>query len=531
MNADEHILRLSHIGLKSRELLPEQPGIYYVLDEKFIIWYVGQAKNLRSRWTGESHHRFYQLQKQRKKQFTIYYELVAESQLDAIERQRIEQYSPQLNGTKVKNKKLHPTETLLRETLVILAPYSFVLGVESPRKEDLKLIEDSIYWQDEWRVQKGVLPLHVVHIGINLRELYAKESVKDWLPVYRFLRTVFRKRSNYSDNWGCKGRASDEKLGIFYPRRLLVNGFAIEVYGVHEGTVEHIQGYKLTQLAGVDIRAVNEVSLAVLRDKWLLTRGGMYSPSDNQNTAYDEFRRRAMERLSPYKQDLVKLLFNEDLDTSKLQIFPPERKTKEESNTGLPVRLANLAAKKDYLKTLLTERRLDLNRYQVNKYLERIQTDESYIENNHDRRMSVYVKSFVYGDLRKPIYYSSNIQGQKGHTYQSQNLLDCPYKEVYLASTVDRAFWLLLETYLSDFVKVELNEEEGYVDKAYVSARKFLVPAMLTLTLNGKWKADIPFGSAYDMPYIQVTDIIKSHLQESAIPKIKFSFKSESTRT
>jgi len=57
MHADEYILQLSHLGLTSKELLPEQSGIYYVLDEKYIIWYIGKAKNLRSRWAGKSHHR------------------------------------------------------------------------------------------------------------------------------------------------------------------------------------------------------------------------------------------------------------------------------------------------------------------------------------------------------------------------------------------------------------------------------------------------------------------------------------------
>lgn len=95
MKAGEHILKLVHIDLKYRDLLPEKSGIYYVLDEQLIIWYIGQAKNLRSRWSGNNHHRLYQLQKQRKKQFTIYYELIPELQLHAMERQRIEQYNPQ----------------------------------------------------------------------------------------------------------------------------------------------------------------------------------------------------------------------------------------------------------------------------------------------------------------------------------------------------------------------------------------------------------------------------------------------------
>jgi len=546
MNADEYILQLCHLGLNSRELLPENSGIYYVLDEKLIIWYVGQAKNLRNRWAGESHHRFYQLQKERKKLFTIYYELVAQSQLDAMERQRIEQYNPQLNGTKVKNKKLRPTETLLRETLVSIAPYSFVLGVESPRQEDLKFIEDCVSWWNEWRVKKAVLPLTVIHICINLEEL--QESFKDWSSEIRFLKKVFRQRTNHPNNWVCKGSKRDEKnekLGVFYARRLLVNGFAIEVCSAMQGTVEYLEGYELTQLAEVNIRTVNEVSLAIAREKWELTRSGMYIPSRFHNTPYDQFCYRAMERLSPYKQDLVKLLFNEDIDTNKIQtlpqILPTEDKITEESNAGLPVRLANVAAKKEYIKALLRERGLDLNRYQVSQYLERIPIDENYIESNDDRRMIVYVKSFIYGDLRKTIpysnktygiiNYSSQIYGKKGYASQSQNLLDCPYQEVYLASTVDKAFWLLLETYLSDFVKVELNEEEGYIDKAFVSSRKFLVPALLTVTLNGKWKADIPFGAKDDMSWREVTDIIKSRLQDSRIPNLKFSLKSESTRT
>lgn len=529
MDTTEDILQLPHIGLNSRALLPEQSGIYYVLDETSIIWYIGQAQNLRSRWAGDSHHRLYQLQKQRKKQLTIYYEILAKSQLDAIERQRIENYNPQLNGTKVKKKNLHPTETLLRETLVILAPYSFVLGVESPRKEDIKFIQDCTDWRDNWRIQKAVLPLNVIHVGINLNELEA--AFQDGISAIPFLRKVFRKRSNYSNDWDCKGEKTFEKFGRLLLRRLLVNGFAIEIYEARQEAVEYIQCYELTQLAGVNIRTVNEASMAVLKNKCLLGFVGMYVHSDKENHPYQELCRRAIERISPYKEDLVKLIFNEELETSKLQILPTALKTKVESPTGLPVRLANLAAKKEYLKSLLTERGLDLRRYQINKYLERIPRDESYVESNHDRRMIVYVKSFIYGDLRQPIYYTEKIQGSQGLIHQLPNLLNCPYKEVYLTSTVDRALWLLLEPYLSDFAKVELKEEEGYINKVYVSVRKFLVPAMLTVTLNGKWKADIPFGPKDNMSCSEVANIIKSRLQDSGIPKLKFLFKSESTRT
>ena len=498
MNADEHILQLPHIGLKNRAILPELSGIYYVIDEKFIIWYIGKAKNLRTRWAGDSHHRLDQLQKQRKKLFTIYYELVPESLLDATEQQRIEQHSPQLNGTKVKVKKLRPTETLLRETLVTLAPYSFILGVESARKQDLKFIEDSMYRGDNWRIKKAVLPLTVIHICINITELWIGTNGNSGI---RFLNKIFRKRSNYSNNWNfaCK---DDSKYQFLQPRRLLVNGFVIEVYGIKPEAFELIQNYELIKLANVDMRAVDEDSLVMLKNKCLLSHVGVRLATENQDHPYEQLSRKAIERIYPYKQDLVKLLFNEEIALSKPQVLPTDTRTLRDSNTGLLVRLANIANKKKYLTALLTERGLDLNRYGVNKYLESIPKDDNYIDNIGDKRMTVFIKPFLW------------------------NL-----PEVYLAATVDRVFWLLLETYLSDFTKVKLNAEETYTSKAYVSTRSFIVPATLTVTLNGKCKAGIPFGSKDDMSYKTVVDIITSRLQGSGIPKLKFSFTLDSVRS
>jgi predicted GIY-YIG superfamily endonuclease len=513
-NTDEYIQRLHHVSLKSRGLLPEQSGIYYVLDKNFVIWYIGKAKNLRSRWVGESHHRFDQFKKQRKQQFVIYYEIVAESQLDAVEQQRIEQYNPQLNRTKVKTQKPRPAETLLRETLTLIAPYSFVLGVEPPRKQETKLIEDSVNWRDNWRVQKAVQPLKVIHICINLGEL--EEAIKDkkWLSICRLLRNVFRKRSNYSNNWECKGKASDEYLGIFYMRRFLANGFAIEVYVTRPEVVKVIQNYDLTQVAGVEIRTISETSLAEIKNKCQLMVVGMYMYSENQSQAYEQYCRRVIGRLSPYRQDMVKLLFNENLDTSKLQILPKENRITEENATGLPARLASLIAKKEYLKALLIERDIDLNRYQVNKYLESLPKDNNYVDSNHDKRMNVYVKSFINSDLRNLSPYHRT-----------------GYREVFLEATVDKIYFLLLEPYIEEFTKVELKEGEGYVKKIYVSARKFLVPAMLSVTLNGKWKAEIPFGPKYNMSYSEVISIIENRLQKSGIPKLRFSFNFESSRS
>lgn len=50
--------------------------------------------------------------------------------------------------------------------------------------------------------------------------------------------------------------------------------------------------------------------------------------NENQKYPNQEFCHRAIKRLSPYKEDLIKLLFNENIDITKLQIIPTESQTK-----------------------------------------------------------------------------------------------------------------------------------------------------------------------------------------------------------
>ncbi|MTJ53323.1 excinuclease ABC subunit C [Anabaena sp. UHCC 0253] len=524
MNKDEFISKLPNLPLKSREQLPEKSGIYYVIDDQSIIWYIGLAKNLRSRWAGKSHHRIYQLEKQRKKVFTIYYEFVHETQLDVIEQQRIEQYNPQLNGTIVKTKKLRPTETLLRETLVVIAPYSFILGVEPPRKDDLNFMAKCQSFSSDRRIQKSVLPLSVIHICINLEEV----KIDKLKVLFTFLRNVFKKRINYTSNWILNpANKQYEKYGTFLTRRLLVNGFAIEVSMIHREVLKKIQSYDcydLMQIAGIDIRVMNENTLNILKDTCKLNDAGICLYSDRDNSEYEIVCNQALKRLNPYKIDLVKLLFNEEINQKKFQTLPIESKPKLENNNNLSSRLVNLAAKKIYLQNLLTERGIDINSYQVNKYLERIPTDNNYVDNNSDRTMTIYVKPFLYGDLRKPGHYSQIIYGNKGLINQKNSLDHFPYEAVYLNVKVDKVLWLLLEEYLSDFIKVELNPDEGYIEKYYVSARTTLKPSKISVTLNGKWKTDIPFGTKDNMSYAEVVNIITERLNSSGISKLKFSF-------
>ncbi|WP_427157564.1 hypothetical protein ACQFX9_18590 [Aliinostoc sp. HNIBRCY26] len=525
MNADEYILKLPSLALNTRELLPETAGIYYVVDENGVVWYVGKAKNLRNRWLGKSHHRFYQLQKQRQRKFTIYYDLVNVSVLDSIEKREIDKCHPQLNGTEVNSKRLQPTETLLRKTLLTLAPYAFILGVEPPRKEDKQLIEYSKAFGDNWRINKSVVSLQVIHICINLPELI--ELIKDKKSTIQFLKKIFRKNVNYSSNWIDQSSKKYYRFSDFTLRRLLVNGFAIEIYLADQRVISLIQEYTMTQLAGIDIKAVTNVSLDGLKNKCLLSNIiGLHLKDDSyDNSVYTELKNISINRLNPYSQDLVRIVFKDKIDTTKLLTFPLDLKQIETPNLGLSIRLVNLTHKKQYLKSLLIERGLDLNKYEVNQYLENIPQDNNYYESNRSSNIIVYVKSFLYNDLQKCTYSPSQIYGQKLVTYQGKTTFNSLYQEVYLAVSVNKAFWLLFENYLLDFTKVTLNENEGYIKKHYISSKKTLKPVIVSVILNGQWKAAIPIGTKDNMSYYEVTEVIKNRLENSLIPKLKFTFR------
>ena len=135
MLADLEILNLPKVSLETKELLPEHSGIYYVVDENQVLWYIGKAKNIHKRWQGKAHHPIYQLKQLKHKNFSIYYDKLDSSLIDSREKQQIKRYSPHLNNSPVKSKKVRPTETLLRETIVKIFDFAVILGVEPPRRE------------------------------------------------------------------------------------------------------------------------------------------------------------------------------------------------------------------------------------------------------------------------------------------------------------------------------------------------------------------------------------------------------------
>ena len=257
MNADTYILQLPHVLLKSKELLPEDSGIYYVIDENKLIWYIGKAKNIKTRWSGKTHHRILQLGSQKGKVFHIYFEIISPDQLTKVEKARIEEYKPQLNGSKVKTKTIRPAETLLRETLNALSEYMMIIGIEPPRKDDPVYIEKCNKFGSNWSILKKVLPLPIIHLCIDKSSIY--NNTEDSRATELAINKAFSSRKAYTNKW--EFRKSGERTSI----RLLVNGYAVEVYDISKEAITLITGYELTALAGIPVRAINQESLQAIQ--------------------------------------------------------------------------------------------------------------------------------------------------------------------------------------------------------------------------------------------------------------------------
>ncbi|MCL1473221.1 GIY-YIG nuclease family protein [Argonema antarcticum] len=88
--------------LRQRHQLPDNPGIYFVIDERDQLLYIGQAKSLKSRWSGGIHHRYKQFSRKGLDKIVIRYILTSVSELDRLEREYIDRFKPLLNDSKVK---------------------------------------------------------------------------------------------------------------------------------------------------------------------------------------------------------------------------------------------------------------------------------------------------------------------------------------------------------------------------------------------------------------------------------------------
>ena len=94
------IFFLPSLPLKSKNLLPNKPGLYYAV-QGWRVLYIGKAEtSLRSRW--QNHHKFQALSKIRG--VRLYYELVPKWRIADEEARLIQRWKPSMNGRVEKRK-------------------------------------------------------------------------------------------------------------------------------------------------------------------------------------------------------------------------------------------------------------------------------------------------------------------------------------------------------------------------------------------------------------------------------------------
>ncbi|MGL5832473.1 MAG: GIY-YIG nuclease family protein [Waterburya sp.] len=513
MLADSEILHLPKVSLETKELLPEYSGIYYVVDENKIVWYVGKAKNLRKRWQGKSHHRIYQLKQLKHKYFDIHYESVDLSQLDQREKQQIAKYTPHLNNSPVKNKKVHPTETLLRETIATISDFTFIIGVEPPRRE----IKDQI--NISWLIKEQLLDMPIIHIcldSIIFKALFNPQSSDEQAAI---IRNAFNTRKTYTNKW------ESFLKGYLFLLRLSVNGYIIEFGDLNtcigNKNLENRLEYNHTEIAKEQIRTLTPESLIQIQ----------------HNNSAQQSKKIQLERLKPYTSDLIPLFFNELIDTQCAK----QKLEKISRDYRLGKRGVGSRSNK-------TDSAFAVNELLINqgknpqKYIQDKKTgyyQNGYIRSIDQHKIGLCTKSFVV-DLRKPRLLKLNSTVPTRCSVLALGIINDQLIEdtssifniVYLLTIVEKTAWLLVEEYLQDFAipSNQLKNGEGFIKKCYVTERKYIVPAKVNIKLETiNYSAWIPFGMNEQYPTFEAAkEEIKTRLYEANLPGLKLTFKKES---
>ena len=507
MLADLEILNLPKVGLETKELLPEHSGIYYVVDENQVLWYIGKAKNIHKRWQGKAHHRIYQLKQLKHKNFSIFYEKIDISQLDNREKQQINKYDPHLNNSPVKSKKVRPTETLLRETINKISSFAFILGVEPPRRE----IKDKL--RSICLAQEHVLDLPIIHICLDrtiIKSLFNPQSADEYVAL---IKKAFSTRKAYVSKWDAFPK------GYSFMCRLIVNEYIVEVNylerWMNKQDMEVKREYISVQLANESINSLSSTSLFSIQN---------YDAAQPNNQVQ-------LHRLEPYVEDIVPLFFDESINRQAIKKqLKQVSQDYQEGKRGAGSR-SNNGSSKLAIDKFLIDRGIKLQKYSRRGVM--------LIHMPGKDRIGLCVRSFSVNlkksrlikiDDKKEVNFSVETTGVINNELMYCQL-SSQFDIVYLLSGVERKAWLLIEKYLYDFAKPtnKLKNGEGYTKKYYVSARKYLVPAKVNIKLEYlDYNAWIPFGMSEQYPTFEAAkQEIKKRLEEADLPGLKLTFKKE----
>lgn len=486
MIADSRILSLAKVSLEARELLPEQSGTYYVIDQHNVIVYIGQAKNLRSRWQGKSHHRFNQLKVSKNRSFWLYYELIPDSQLDETEKILINKFNPELNNSYVFQGKTNFTEGLLKETLRKIDGYILILGF-NPQTNIIHLVLDYGQFKKDFKVNKNT------------------QST--------FLNWIFKSRKIYPNKW------EHNRFKYFSFASLVVNGYAVQIDNLNQFKFrKHLRlqdfNHRHIDFVGESIPCITEKNLIKLK---------------SQNSTLD-----FLQNLISYQVGMLKY-FQSPLKLLSVEEYQQKRQQLKHElaigKRGVGSQSSKKAKTLLFIDQLISQRKISSKEFP--KIVRRGRGRYSSTE------IDVFIQCFNLSasskmEVQSITYSKLNRKNRRKSISQ--------FKSIYLLSQCNKKIWLLLEEYLSDFVQVGIDlshkdfpEDTCYTEKLYVSPRRWIKPARLMIKFEGTESGfGIPFGTNWQNVSMNFEDVkkeIKSRLSQSNLPEHKLTFVKETIYT
>lgn len=257
---------LPSISLANRSQLPACSAIYFAIDARNRILYVGKAKRLASRW--KNHHRFYTLKEMDKEcPVQLYWQPWPEDNLAEAEKILIQQLHPLLNETKVETEPVIPSEIVLRDFLKTFSRRLIISGIKPKTQKTLVNVYLHYDWTDA--TARGTAAKIRDYIEVNsgkntsLRFKRHRHGRFDlfsgmyFRPGSRDHKTAARQFRAYNNHW-----------------EFACNGVILHVL-----PIDNYRNYKqktdAVKLAGIKCRAINQESLFMAQTRDLCSVSGL----------------------------------------------------------------------------------------------------------------------------------------------------------------------------------------------------------------------------------------------------------------
>lgn len=244
-----NLLQLPSVPLSERKQLPECAAIYFAIDAKNRVLYIGQAKNLLARW--RHHHRIHKLEEiDQEFSVRLAWQAWNEENLSEAEKGFIKIFQPLLNNTEVETPAVIPSEFVLRDFLKNFSRRLIIFGIEPKDPDTLLKVHLKYDWHNcssqgtaakikeyiKQNKNKNTSLKFKCHRYSNFN-CFAGEIFR---PGSRAQRTMARQHRSYNNHWefACNGVVIHITPTSFYS--------------------DYKQQTQVTKLAAVNFRVLSE---------------------------------------------------------------------------------------------------------------------------------------------------------------------------------------------------------------------------------------------------------------------------------